>query len=56
VLTISGKIKNYPNGAIWAYPTISCEAFGGSGRKIGEIKKTVFQVIPIGGTLELKEY
>lgn len=56
VLIVSGKIKNHPNSVVWADPTIRCEAFGGSGKKIGEVEKTVYQVIPVGGELELKDF
>lgn len=56
VLIISGKIENHANGVIWADPTIYCEVFGGSSTKLGEVKKTVYQVIPVGGTLELNKF
>ncbi|WP_312260012.1 hypothetical protein [Limnohabitans sp.] len=56
ILIISGEIKNHPNGVIWADPTIYCETFGGSGRKISEVKKTVYQVVPVGGALNIKDF
>jgi hypothetical protein len=56
VLIISGKIKNHPNSAIWADPTIYCETFGGSGSPLGEVKKTVNQALPVGGAVELKDF
>jgi hypothetical protein len=55
VLLISVKIENN-NSVNWADPIIYCEVFGGSRTKLGEVKKTLYQVIPAHGTLELGKF